>query len=380
MHAKQSTYRPQLDSLRCFAVIGVLITHFVQPDPFPWIFHNVDLGFLGVRLFFVLSGFLITRILLDCRDTADQNGRGALAMIRQFYARRALRIFPVYYLIVSAAILVDLPPARDAWPWLLTYTSNVYQAAYGGDVGYFGHFWTLAVEEQFYLVWPWLVLFVPRRRLGAILAFAIALTPVARDITFRLFGENGWGTMPWVSLDTLGVGSMLALAYHDARTREALHQSLNRVILPLGIGAYLALHAITVSGNMRLLAAFHEIAYAMICCWLIASADRGFGGLAGRALSLRPIVYLGRISYGIYAYHMFMPWLLGGIARRLGIGFPQPGWTRFALAGAATLAVAVISWHLFERPINDLKRHFPYRFRTSRPTPFPRPPKPARTR
>jgi peptidoglycan/LPS O-acetylase OafA/YrhL len=77
---------------------------------------------------------------------------------------------------------------------------------------------------------------------------------------------------------------------------------------------------------------------------------------------------------------MFMPWLLGGIARRLGIGFPQPGWTRFALAGAATLAVAVISWHLFERPINDLKRHFPYRFRTSRPTPFPRPPKPARTR
>lgn len=353
-------YRPQLDALRCFAVLGVLITHYVQPDPFPWIFRYVDLGFLGVRLFFVLSGFLITRILLDYGDMATQRSHGRLGLIRQFYARRFLRIFPVYYLIILIAIGVNLPPAREVWPWLVTYTSNFYQAIQQQDVGYFGHFWTLAVEEQFYFVWPGLVLFAPRRWLGAILALAICLAPISRDVTFRWFGEFGWGTMPWGSLDALGVGAMLALAYRDAPSRDALHRTLRRVILPLGLGAYLLLHAIGVAGGMRLLVAFHEIAFAMICCWLIASAERGFGGITGRILALRPVVYLGKISYGIYAYHLFTLWLLIQLFRRVGLAFPAHGAMRFALAAPVTVAVAAASWHLFERPINQLKRYFPY--------------------
>lgn len=361
-------HRPQLDALRCFAVIAVLITHFWQP-PYKGVLGAVNPGFLGVRLFFVLSGFLITGILLGCRDTSERGEHSRLLFVRRFYARRFLRIFPIYYLIVFVALLIGIPLARHDWPWLVTYTSNFYVALRHESVHYFGHFWTLAVEEQFYIVWPWLVLFAPRRWLGAILLGAIALAPVYRDVVFRQFGtvDGGWGTLPLASLDTLGAGALLAIAFQRAHFQDMVHRILRRVILPLGLGTYLVLYWLASwRAEERLLIAFNEIAYAMICCWLIASAARGIGGRTGRLLGFRPIVYLGQISYGIYAYHMFMPWVLGKAFRRLGWSFPPPGPLRFVLAGLATVLVAMASWHLFERPINNLKRLFPYGTRRGR--------------
>jgi peptidoglycan/LPS O-acetylase OafA/YrhL len=353
-------HRPQLDALRSFAVFAVLITHFWQPDPFPWIFRQVDLGFLGVRLFFVLSGFLITRILLECRDRAERDGLSRLFCIRQFYARRFLRIFPLYYGIIAAALLVNVAPARDAWPWLLTYTSNFYTVLHQQNMGPLGHFWTLAVEEQFYLVWPWLVIWAPKRWLPAILIVAVGVAPLFRDMVFGLPGE-GWGTLPLGSLDTLGVGAILATALHRAPSPDVVYRVLKRVILPAGLIGYVAVHAIASGGDaQRLLVAGHEIAYAMVCCWLIASADREVTGVTGRVLSLSPLVYTGRISYGIYAYHMLMPWVLIRLFGEAGLVFPAPGPERFALATAVTLVVAAVSWHAFEQPINRLKRHFPY--------------------
>jgi peptidoglycan/LPS O-acetylase OafA/YrhL len=105
----------------------------------------------------------------------------------------------------------------------------------------------------------------------------------------------------------------------------------------------------------------------MTCCWLIASADRGFGGVAGRVLALRPLVYLGRISYGIYAYHFFIPWVLARVFARAGVTFPEPGARRFILASIATVIVAGLSWHFFEGPINRLKARFPYAGRVDAP-------------
>lgn len=354
-------HRPQLDALRCFAVLGVLVTHFWQPGPYPGILQHVDLGFLGVRLFFVLSGFLITGILLDARDHAVRAGLSQWQVLGRFYGRRVLRIFPLYYLIVLGGLLVGVPRAREAWPWLLTYTSNFYQALEQQSVGYYGHFWTLAVEEQFYLVWPWLVLFAPRRSLALIMIAAVAMAPVYRDVVFGLLGTRGWDTLPFGSLDTLGVGALLAIAFRDASAPEELHARLQRLVLPIGLGSYALLNALALSdGGVRWLVALHEISYALICCWLIAGAYRGFCGLPGRLLEARPVVYLGRISYGIYAYHMQMPWLLQRVFAKLGWAFPGHGPARLLLAGAVTVLVAMASWQLVERPINALKRHVPY--------------------
>ena len=113
-------YMIQLDALRCFAVLGVLITHFWQPDPIPGPLGQIDLGFVGVRLFFVLSGFLITGILLNNRERARSVGLNPLVVLRQFYARRFLRIFPIYYLVVFLGLALDIPRAREIWPWLFS--------------------------------------------------------------------------------------------------------------------------------------------------------------------------------------------------------------------------------------------------------------------
>jgi peptidoglycan/LPS O-acetylase OafA/YrhL len=356
----EDRYRPQLDALRAFFVVCVLITHFWQPDPLPSLLRRVDFGFIGVRAFFVLSGFLITRILLQCRTTAEESGQTPLSFVRRFYARRFLRIFPVYYLIIALAILVNVPPAREIWPWLVTYTSNVYQAVFDQNVRYFGHFWTLAVEEQFYLVWPWIVLYATRRSLPWIILVSMGVAMVYRDVALRQLGEH-WGTLPFASLDTLGAGALLAIAVHATRDRDALQRTLLRTVFPTGVVTYFGLHALTFrSDDDRLLVAFHETAFAMICCGIIAAADRGIGGVGGRLLELRPIVFLGRISYGIYAYHFFMPWLLMRLLPRLGWQLPEPGPARFITAAVVTTIVAAASWYILERPVNRLKKFVPY--------------------
>src|SRR6185369_2493019 len=94
--------------------------------PFPWISHGIDTGHVGVRLFFVLSGFLITGILLDCRRRAEERGDRRSVLIRRFYARRFLRIYPLYYAVLAVLLVFGVATARQLWPWLVTYTANIY--------------------------------------------------------------------------------------------------------------------------------------------------------------------------------------------------------------------------------------------------------------
>jgi len=166
---------PQLDGLRFLAIAGVMIQHNWRPGPMPWIFGRLDYAETGVRLFFVLSGFLITGILLRGRAAATVAATSRLSTLRNFYVRRFLRIFPVYYATLLAVVLLDISPARQIWPWLVTYTTNIYIWHRVAWIGHLGHLWTLAVEEQFYIVWPWLVLFLPRRLLRPILGCLIVL-------------------------------------------------------------------------------------------------------------------------------------------------------------------------------------------------------------
>ena len=151
-----SARMPQLDSLRAFAIGGVMLQHFHYPQldrfvPF-W---------LGVQLFFVLSGFLITGILVRGQPTAE--------FIGAFYLRRGLRLFPLYFLVV-AIIAVFSQELRDAWPYYTFYGVNFWVAK-NMQWGVATHFWTLGVEEQFYLLWPLVVLFTPRRLLAYCVAY-----------------------------------------------------------------------------------------------------------------------------------------------------------------------------------------------------------------
>ncbi len=351
----------QLDGLRALAVWLVLWHHWM-----PRVYtRGIHLGAWGVDLFFVLSGFLITGILLQCRRHCEEGGQGVLFTARRFYVRRFLRIFPLYYgalFFVTVALSIEPKILVSLW----TYTFNLY-AGFRGEVSgtLVAHFWSLAVEEQFYLVWPWVVLLVPRRRLAAVIGATIAIGPLSRLALLASGAPSDAVRMATFScLDTLASGALLAHLL-ERRGPQALHGGwLSRVCLGLGIPlacASLALQWNRPAGVPEPTGTVLLVSLRWpILCWLVAGAARGFRGPGGRLLASSPLAYLGQISYGLYVFHDFalLPERAGLPLRSL---HPL---VRFVAYGLLTIAIASLSWHLYEGRINALKSRFPYRRRS----------------
>jgi peptidoglycan/LPS O-acetylase OafA/YrhL len=341
-----SDHMVQLDGLRAFAVLAVLL-HHTLPDT---VTSRVDLGGYGVRLFFVLSGFLITGILLKARgDGAAQHvGRGTI--LRAFYIRRFLRIFPLYYAVLLVAYLGNAPGIRQGIGWYVSYLSNYYFARKGAFGGAGSHLWSLAVEEQFYLVWPILVLFLPRRALPWLMATAALTGPVSRLVLALWSGDNDVATrVPTPAcMDALGLGAGLALfSQAGAMPRWTKHGALFGGVLLL-VGFY-CMQAQQIGRTAQLVVG--DTASALVFAWLVERAAAGMRGVGGWLLACRPLVYVGTISYGVYVYQNFIIWCWLP---------PDRGLRQFLLVLGVTVAVAAASWHFFEKPLNDLKRFFPY--------------------
>jgi len=349
----EGAHRIQLDGIRALAVAAVLAQHF-DPGLGQWI----DVGAVGVRVFFVLSGFLITGILLGARTSAEIDGSSKWHVLRNFYARRFLRIFPIYYLVILLAWIVNIHSMRQSVGWHLAYLSNIYFFHRGIGNYSVTHFWTLAVEEQFYLVWPLLILFLPRKwLLGAVIS-AICIGPLFRAAVVIGGGNNVQTIMLMPEcLDTLGMGALLATLNFLGMQR--IKRKFLGAALVIGAASYLALAVITHFQNVPVWNIPFGLAVALWGAWLIDSAYAGFGGKFGKILSVKPAVYLGTISYGIYLIHNFIPVLVN---RTLGYTseheMPMP--IRSIVMVLVTVALASVSWFGFERPINSLKRFFPY--------------------
>ena len=336
--ATSLSYLPQLDVVRAIAVSLVLWHHwFGHPDhPF---------GPIGVWLFFVLSGFLITRILLNARRDTPRGNRTALL---NFYIRRFLRIFPLYYFVLLLAWATS-ETFRADWYWYAAYLQNFKMMAADDPVKVFGvHLWTLAVEEQFYVAWPLVVLFAPRRALLAVIGCAIALSIVLRGV---LAGVGWTSFQVYVftlnNLDTLGCGALLAYFWVHRRDDVV---ALRRIALGAGL---VALAATAFVRRNALNEALTAVPTALIGLWFVSRAAEGFRGPFGYAMSFPPSVYFGRISYGIYVYHFFAPAALGPLFERYDI---REGGVAFGLVClAVTVAVASLSWFLLERPFLLLK-------------------------
>lgn len=341
-------HRPQIDALRWFAALSVLGLHFLYTS------EATALGLAaraGVWLFFVISGFLITGILLRCRESTASVGEN----LRRFYIRRVLRIFPLYYGVLLVLFVLDVPDIRNHFPAFLTYTSNFEFIAHREWPVMGGHFWTLAVEEQFYLVWPLIILTVPRRYLlGSILVLA-ASAPL-----WRIWAAvSDWGYFatylpPVAALDTLGLGAILALGvkWYPGRVRSWANWA-----------GFAGITALVVAGLTRLFdldphGIALDMAITLLAGWSVYHAYVGFSGPTGRVLSFRPFVYLGAISYGIYVFHAFAAYFFSHVGLHIAT---TNAVVFFLILTVATIGVAALSWHLFEKPINDLKRYFPYK-------------------
>jgi peptidoglycan/LPS O-acetylase OafA/YrhL len=363
---KESSHLAQLDGLRAFAVVAVLLHHTI-----PVLNNRVNIGGFGVRLFFVLSGFLITGILLRARADAVQEGVPRGSVLRAFYARRFLRIFPLYYFVLFSAALLDLPRVRETFVWQVSYLSNFFSALQPTwPEKPIDHLWSLSIEEQFYLVWPSLVLFLPMRVLPWLFGLTLAVGPISRGLLTWLMplGMDG-GAFTTSCLDSLGIGALLA--FWQARRTEAERAQDRpwRLCLVFGLMLLMVVLASRWSGKAwRVRMIFEDTAFLLVSVWLVERAARGFRGIGKAVLEFAPLVYVGTISYGIYVYHEFIPPLIEMIHQHFGmsLGFPaEEGLVRFGYVTAATLLLAALSWHFYEKPLNDLKRYFPYARRSA---------------
>jgi peptidoglycan/LPS O-acetylase OafA/YrhL len=361
----------------------VMAVHFVgDATPYTWgerlAVKLGGYGVLGVDLFFVLSGFLITGLLLDSKDSPHY--------FRNFYARRTLRIFPLYYTVLAVLFVVlprvaTLPPpleeARRHQAFLWTYTANFFIAAKASwALTYVSHFWSLAIEEHFYLVWPLVVFSVRRETLERICLGVIGAALVLR-IALSLAGvsELSISVLTPCRLDTLCVGALLAAVARRAEGPGRLLQRSGPAALVLG-GASIALAgwcAITHIGLPvihPIRGTLYALFFGALTLMSVQSAQRNLIARAFQASWLRTF---GKYSYGLYVYHGLFSYHMQELHtdERLGamLGSHSLGIAAQTVVGVGiSLLVSVLSYELFERPFLGLKRFF-----EARPAPAPRP-------
>jgi len=321
------------------------MAHFWLPD--------TRLSTLGVRLFFVLSGFLLTGILLRERNDAARSDLPRTKVLTDFYARRVLRIWPAYYFALGCAVIMGAGSVAQTFPWHALFGSNILfflEQRWFPEIT--APLWTLSVEEQFYLLLPLLVLFLCARHLRPLLVVAIIVAIAYRGLVALLVQGplDFYFVLPIAQLDALGGGALLALIQHARGPID--WKKLLAWSFPLAAILYLPLF------SDRFDFSIGHAAYLLPMVALVAGAGAGIDGLAGRVLSAAPIVGLGRISYGVYLYHVFVATAADHAADALSLARPIDGPFRFLLYFVLTIAAATASWFVLERPALALRRYF----------------------
>ena len=373
-HAKPLSYVPHLDGLRGIAILLVMAFHFTQgvtlQNPFTDAAVDMASGlFIGVDVFFVISGFLITRILLASNLTK----RAYLV----FTIRRVLRIFPPYwfYLIACLALLPALRQysarnyLNDHWLWFFTYTNNFRIALEGWPASYLSHLWSLAIEEQFYLIWPLvLVLLAFMRSWLPFLVLAVLGPPLARFFLAET-GANPlalYVLLP-TRLDPLAIGALIAFCESRGVLRHC-HKVMKLLVIPAGIFMLVYLAERSLSGvsvfSMPARIAGQHFATGLLSGVLI-TAGLTRAGVVQQLFSRTWIVKIGKVSYSLYLWHFAVnatfrntdlhPQAFGKADLPVEVYLL----VYLVLAGLISYLIAIVSWKYFEEPILRLKRYFP---------------------
>ena len=328
-------YKPHIDGLRAVAVLMVLLQHWYDPA--------LKVGSWGVILFFVISGYLISHSIYDLR--AQGLAVGAAAKV--FFVRRSTRLFPAFYL--SLAIWWFGPDQfRTDWAWYAFYASNFLL-----DVRqYFVAFtaaWSLAVEEQFYLIWFFVLMLLPVKRLSLVFAFMLALALLSRFVYAQ--AGNPFGMyLPWSNLDALAAGALLWQCQLVQRKPPSWLLGGAAVLIPL-------LLLVVFGGNFAKILAWQAgvpLLVAAGSALLVWCASQGFDGVLRHLWGNALLVYLGRISYGIYLYHTLVPFIAYKVAAKLPVlaTLVKPGThLGFTTHVLVTVLLAAVSFRFYEVPL-----------------------------
>jgi len=369
------TSRPHfaaLDGVRGIAIILVMLTHYGEILRHGGAFEQglarvFNAGWIGVDLFFVLSGFLITGILLDTK--------GSPFYFRQFYWRRTVRIFPVYFLFLAFVFVGlrvlfihlighDLWKGTNSW-WYLGYLSN-WKPDHGREDLYVSHLWSLAVEEQFYFVWPAVVVLCTRQRLATACATLAGLALALRCV---MIADGATSTALYrltpCRMDPLVLGALLALILRD----ETWRARLQRWMTPLAASAALLIAAIawtrgSFDFDNRVTETVGASGLAILFACVVFYAVVGQGGALRSLFRSSWLRAAGRYSYAVYVIHVTPHFMLLKRAEVLidrQSRFLQP-LLRFSYIGglvALSFGVGWISWHILEKPLLKFKDRLP---------------------
>lgn len=356
---------PPLDGLRGVAVLAVLVGHTagtMSSEFNLWnpIFQIAHLGWAGVDMFFVLSGFLITGILYEAKTEAHY--------FRNFYARRALRIFPLYYSVLTLALILSVAaPAFQAWGtqhpgWMWVYLTNLMISLEGaGSFGVLDHFWSLAVEEHYYLVWPAIVFLLSRRSLmvvaGLMLVVALLLRILVTDVEGGM-AMSGYMFTP-MRMDALAAGSLIALSVRGPGGIEKLIRPA-AILGTVGFAMFAAIVMWRSSPDP------HDPFIGTIGLSLLWMT---FGSALILSLTWKPLKTLmstgvlrwfGKYSYGIYVWHplVIIPLMHSDWGRSLRGDSLLGGSLMMALSLALSVGLALVSWNVLEKQFLKLKVRF----------------------
>ncbi len=290
-------YMPELDTVRGLAVLLVLFYHGIAPQIGGEISHLgatllfiAQYGWTGVNLFFVLSGFLITGILVENRERSDYFSR--------FYIRRALRILPALYAALTVLYLAGWISLRFMGAAMLFFANG---APLLGIPMQYGPLWSLAVEEHFYMFWPAAVRKFPHRSLVALLAVVCFTSPIARLIRFVVYGESLNSLYTWFNLDGLAFGAMLALWCRRSWFRRSQLEWFSLCSLVVGLITFARVQAYPAASAALQISACNVASAGFLAGVLLLGTSRW------KFLVDRPILkLLGYVSYGLYLIHVLM--------------------------------------------------------------------------
>lgn len=360
-------YIKQLDSIRTFAVMLVIMSHWFMASLesiFPF-------GNLGVNIFFVLSGFLITRILLTEKVEIEGSvHKSKLLGIGRFMMRRSLRIFPIYYLVLLGLYFGDSYIATsmpEDWKYYVLYVQNFLFYFRQSWPGKLSPFWSLAVEEQFYLIWPWLLFFVNTKHIKKVIIIGIIVGTLS-SLLFPFIPRKADLTpiLTLCCLQSFCLGGLLSYWIIEDRGVIVKNYSLLKKMAAMSFLLYL---------NIKLfcpdIAYFDRLFESIITSWIIASILLNKANRFDFIFSNKILISIGKVSYGIYLFHNFIPPMVKAILHFLkklatenseiyhALEFLRnDNFTFYTLSFSALLGLAYFSFYFIESPFLRLKKYF----------------------
>jgi peptidoglycan/LPS O-acetylase OafA/YrhL len=357
-------YYKNLDFLRFVAVFLVIMQHWILKKEYFF-----DVGTTGVTIFFVLSGFLITKILLKSKDNVEEGVHSLTKAFSNFYIRRSIRIFPIYYGLFLFLFLFNYQTALDYLPWFLSYSSNIKTYIDQSWLDTLGPLWSLAVEEQFYFIWPSIILLTTKKYIKQALIICICLGPVFRLISMCIaiytfenvnLKISSMVLMP-ANIDLFAIGGLLA---YNVYNKVDFSFSFHKYIL---ISSFLLFGLISVFHNSIFYHMFFIMIIAIWSFYIIKYLITEEGGVYNSLFQFKPLSFLGKISYGLYLFHGPFFFIFGTLV------FVEQKFFDFNIIFHSyhdsnhliklknigyLIFICFLSWYLFEKPINKLKRYF----------------------